>query len=252
MGWNDRDERIAVFEDTKNMCNQNARLRNSIQRAIEAQRLIREEDDIEGAFEGAFDGGVFDKNEKIDKGLNAAASEDKEFASAYDSDASIVVSKKRTFEAASAYARNQKVCVLNFASATNPGGGVKKGSSAQEECLCRCSTLYPCISDYAVRHGFHDRHKTMLSAGKLNALYNDDCIYTPEVTVFKPDTSTPRTMPEQEWYKVDVITCAAPNLRARPSNSMNPASGSEAIKISNADLMALQEKRPDPHHALEE
>lgn len=60
---------------------------------------------------------------------------------------STVVSAKRSFEAAAAYARaGKKVCVHNFASATNPGGGVTRGSSAQEECLCRCSTLYPCLN----------------------------------------------------------------------------------------------------------
>lgn len=33
------------------------------------------------------------------------------------------------------------VLVLNFASPVNPGGGVRKGSSAQEEDLCRKSSL---------------------------------------------------------------------------------------------------------------
>ena len=53
----------------------------------------------------------------------------------------IVVSQKRTFDAASEY-KGMKTAVHNFASATNPGGGVVRGANAQEECLCRCSGLY--------------------------------------------------------------------------------------------------------------
>ena len=37
-----------------------------------------------------------------------------------------------------------------------------------------------------------------------------------------------------------MITCAAPNLRERPSNSMNPHGGSTRVKISDAGLQALR------------
>ena len=54
---------------------------------------------------------------------------------------------------------------------------------------------------------------------------NDDLIYTPGVVVFKTDELTvpiyPRMMEKSEWYKVDVITCAAPDLRklrSKPSD----------------------------------
>ena len=61
--------------------------------------------------------------------------------------AEVIVSGKRSLETAEVYAKQgKKVCVLNFASATNPGGGVVNGSSAQEECICRCTTLYPCLN----------------------------------------------------------------------------------------------------------
>ena len=61
--------------------------------------------------------------------------------------AKVIVSGKRSLEATENYAKQgKKVCVLNFASATNPGGGVVNGSSAQEECICKCTTLYPCLN----------------------------------------------------------------------------------------------------------
>ena len=48
-----------------------------------------------------------------------------------------------------------------------------------------------------------------------NPLYNDDCIYTPDVTVFKTDTSVPEKLAEKDWYQVDVLTCAAPMVISR-------------------------------------
>ena len=72
---------------------------------------------------------------------------------------------------------------------------------------------------------------------------NDDCIYTPGVVVFKSDTDYPQLLPEEKWYSVNVLTCAAPNLRERPSNEMNAGDGDAAVHISGEDLQALHEKR---------
>ena len=154
-------------------------------------------------------------------------------------DAKVIVSGKRSLEAAECYAKqSKKVCVLNFASATNPGGGVVNGSSAQEECLCRCTTLYPCLKEESLWRDFYAPHRKA-----ANPLYNNDCIYTPDVCVFKSDTNFPEPLPQNEWWNVNVITCAAPNLRERPSNAMNPHAGDKAAKVTPAELEKLLTSR---------
>ena len=115
--------------------------------------------------------------------------------------AKIVVSSKCSLETAEVYAKQvKKVCVLNFASATNPGGGVVNGSSAQEECICRCTTLYPCLNNDDLWTSFYVPH-----CKATNPLYNNDCIYTPDVCVFKSDPNFPKPLPRNEWWKVNIL-----------------------------------------------
>lgn len=157
----------------------------------------------------------------------------------YQKPAQVVVSSKRTLEVAAPYAyAGKKVCVLNFASATNPGDGVIKDSSAQEEAICRCSTLYPNLKEQRMWNQFYAPHRCA-----RDPLHNDDCIYTPGVMVFKSDADCPQLLPEEKWYFVNVMTCAAPNLRERPSNEMNAGDGDTAVHISRENLQALHEKR---------
>ena len=132
-----------------------------------------------------------------------------------------VCSGKRSFEAAKAY-KGKKTAVLNFAN-NHAIGGAPFSAGAQEESLCRCSTLLPCLE--AMREPFYDRHISQYMARQIGPMGNDDLIYTPNVVVFKSDERTdpvyPKMMEQNEWYKVDVITCAAPelkNMRSRPSN----------------------------------
>lgn len=126
----------------------------------------------------------------------------------------ILISAKRTFEAAKSY-RGRKVAVLNFAN-NHRIGGAPFAAGAQEESLCRCSTLYPCLQ--AMNDAFYERHIRQYQNAEINYMGNDDLIYTPDVVVFKTDERTepiyPRMLPREAWYKVDVITCAAPELWA--------------------------------------
>lgn len=209
---NNKQTRAAIFEETRRLYDTDKRLAAFIDFSRKNQEVIAE-------------------------GVQISIPEDR-----YQVPVNVVVSRKRSLAAAAQYP-GQHVCVLNFASATNPGGGVAKGSNAQEEAICRCSTLYPCISDSRVVSQFHDKHRRELKAGRLNALYTDDCVYTPRVTVFREDTDTPKILSEEFWYEVDVISCAAPNLRSRPSNAMNPDSGSNAVSIKPSELLELHKRR---------
>ena len=189
-----REENVAVFEDTERLCKNNVKLRESVRKSTASQKLILETDDL--------------PEQKKDL---------------YEEAAKVVVSKKRTFEAAKAY-KGSKIAVHNFASATGPGGGVTRGATAQEECLCRCSGLYFCLSTQKMKNGFYIPHRET-----NDPLNNGDIIYTPGVTVFKSDTANPLLMAETDWYDVDVITCAAPKLRQ--------------VKIKDKELQEIHEKR---------
>ncbi|CAI3273107.1 TIGR02452 family protein [Enterococcus cecorum] len=176
------NKRIEIFEDTYHFYQQNPVLRQAVQESLAKQFFVP---------------------------ANQVLANDQQ--PQYDQDALIVLSDKRTFQAAMQYP-DKKVAVLNFASATNPGGGVVGGSNAQEECLCRTSTLYANLTDREMMRAFYQPHRQQLRSGQMDFTYNDDLIYTPDVVIFKSDTAFPTTLPEHHWQKVDVITCAAPNL----------------------------------------
>ena len=206
-----RSENIEIFEDSMDLCEKNSRLTKSIKDSIKSQIFIGED-------------------ESVADGSKVAR---------FESEAKIVVSKKRTFEAAESYAgKGDKVCVLNFASSSNPGGGVVNGSGAQEECLCRVSTLYPTLNTDENWKRFYTPHRK-----SRNPLHNDDILYTSGIVVFKTDEREPETMDESNWYDVDVLTCAAPNLRERPSNSFNSGDGDVRLSLSDSALERLHERR---------
>ena len=152
----------------------------------------------------------------------------------------VSVTKSRTYEAAMRLAKQhpgKRIAVLNFASATKPGGGVLSGSSAQEESLCRCSTLYPTLDRRFLWQKYYDVNR---AAGDV--LHTDACIYSPDIVICKTDENFPERMPKEDWVTVDVISCAAPNLRNTPANLYNPESG-RAVSILPADLQRLHEQR---------
>ena len=94
---------------------------------------------------------------------------------------------------------NKNVCILNFASAKNPGGGFLRGSMAQEESICYVSTLYHSL----IQSNMYEINKK----NPQNGLYNDIGIYTNEICVFKIHRDDDYIDP----FYISVISCPAVN-----------------------------------------
>lgn len=195
---------IAIFNDTLNYIDTNQQLKDSVSFSIKNTILYKANSNIQ------ISNCIDDKN-----GI-------------------VTISLCRTFEAAiklhSIY-YDKKIGVLNFASATNPGGGVTNGSSAQEESLCRCSTLFPVLNTQFLFSNFYHPNRV-----KHNPIHDDAVIYTPNILICKTDADYPiRT---GVFVAVDVLSCAAPNLRERPSNIHN-YDGDNNVILSEKELLNI-------------
>lgn len=96
----------------------------------------------------------------------------------------------------------QKVLVLNLANPVHPGGGVRKGARAQEEDLCRKSSLLCSLeSEEAAPYYIYNREKQ-------SYLATDALMITPQVEIIKDERG--RLLPESTI--VSVLTCAAPMI----------------------------------------
>jgi uncharacterized protein (TIGR02452 family) len=73
-----------------------------------------------------------------------------------------------------------RVGVLNFASAKNPGGGFLNGANAQEESLARSSSLYSALDQARFSTGFYGYNRRVRTC-----IYSHRIIYSPKVIVFK-------------------------------------------------------------------
>lgn len=105
---------------------------------------------------------------------------------------------------------DQRIGVLNFASARHPGGGFLSGARAQEESLARGSALFPSLLRCPDFYIFHRALAT--------TLYSDRMIHSPGCPVIRDDNGAWLPQP----YLVDFITSAAPNagavMRNEPEN----------------------------------
>ncbi len=203
-----RDQRIEVFEDTLKWIEDDPDLSASIPVAKKKTEVFYENDYPN------FDP---DKAKKM----------------------TIAVSGDRSYQAAMRIRKElpeAKIAVMNFANAFQAGGGVVTGAGAQEECLCRTSTLYPLIRRKTLKDTFYEYHHE-LNTPKAS----DSLIYTEGVIICKTDEDLPKRMDKKDWVTVDVITIAAPDLRHK-SNIHVPLIN-DGTYMNNAELFGYHVKR---------
>lgn len=112
----------------------------------------------------------------------------------------ILVTKEDSFTAAINQIKEYKTsCVLNFASARRPGGGYLTGAPAQEESLCRRSTLYASLEKQMDLYNWS-------GSNLRRGLYSDWCIFTPNVVIIR-DENLELSRP----FACSVVTSPAPN-----------------------------------------
>ena len=196
MAYVSKDDLAKIFQDTQNFYTNDKTLKNSIQASIDGTKF--------------YDATIYPP--LPEKNFDATK---------------ISVVQGRTFETAiNLRGKNPdaRIAVHNFASATNPGGGVIHGSRAQEESLCRCSTLYPVLDtdeNFKRYYNFHRRRN--------DSIYTDACIFTPNIFICKSDIDLPQRLPQENFVMVDVMTCAAPNLKF--------------VTLNDAELLKVHEQR---------
>jgi uncharacterized protein (TIGR02452 family) len=113
----------------------------------------------------------------------------------------IDISKDYLFQTDKAGSR--RVLVLNFANPVEPGGGVRRGARAQEEDLCRKSTLLASL-DSSTASQYYKYNKNC-----CYHLSSDSMILSPAVEIIRDENNNLLG----DSVVVSVLTCAALNVR---------------------------------------
>lgn len=137
--------------------------------------------------------------------------------------------------------------ILNFASATKPGGGFLTGAQAQEESIARSSTLYPSLITPTAKV-FHTIHKK----DKKGGYYTHACIYSPGVLFFRDDAGG-----WTEPLQADILTSAAVNAGVARKSFFGTVGGAKeeerieaAMRERMGRVLALFEREGVRHIVL--
>lgn len=98
---------------------------------------------------------------------------------------------------------SEKILVLNFASCKEPGGQTRKGASAQEEDLCRKTSLLVSLESSEAKKYYE------FSNSKKTHMGSDGIILSPNVEVIKDFKKETLSKP----FEISVMSCSAPMIR---------------------------------------
>ncbi|MCD7855430.1 MAG: TIGR02452 family protein [Clostridiales bacterium] len=115
----------------------------------------------------------------------------------------LVLAHKKYLDLKNKGEADPKILILNLASAAAPGGHTRKGAAAQEEDLCRRTSLLLSLESENAKkyYSYNNARKTRMGS--------DGVMISPYVEVIKAPSSETLAEP----FTVSVISCAAPMVR---------------------------------------
>ncbi len=115
----------------------------------------------------------------------------------------LALAQRKYFELKENGESNPGVLVLNLASSTHPGGQTRKGTDAQEEDLCRRTSLLLSLESNEAKkyYDYYYARKTHMGS--------DGVLISPRVEVIKDSSSEALS----ETFTISVMSCAAPMIR---------------------------------------
>lgn len=137
--------------------------------------------------------------------------------------------------------------ILNMASLYHPGGGVIDGSSAQEEDLCRRSTLAVSLYQFSLPGGRHGDLTEMVNVRRRADRYPmnnlNGGIYSPGITFFRTSRDQGYALLEKP-FTAAVVSVAALNYNQRHGhstleNGMIPDSDKPVIKEKMRTILRI-------------
>ncbi len=128
----------------------------------------------------------------------------------------ITVTTEDSLQAAHLY---EKPFVMNFANAVHPGGGFLEGAPAQEESLCRNSTLYMSLTSKTAEPMYR------FNKSGTKPMASDYMLLSPNVCVFRNEEGCAIA----NHFMVSVLTVPAPN-RKKEAAEIDPGAIEETMK----------------------